>query len=252
MAFLKDIAFHVDNLLRTHEFQDAASAHNGLQLENNSGEVMRIAAAVDACEAVIDHATQLEKTLLIVHHGLFWRKEQCLLGAVYRKFRTAIVGDLAIYSAHLPLDIHPEHGNNILLARACGFSNCHPFLEGVGCFVGVRAEVTLSRVDLLRRVEKAVGGSVHIASGGPAICRHIGIISGAAGSKIAQAAAEGVDTLITGEGSHWTYIAAEEARVNLIYAGHYATETLGVQSVAKHLSKCFSIPWQFIDHPSGR
>ena len=251
MTILKDIVSYTDSLLCIHKFQDTPGACNGLQLEN-AGKIKNIAAAVDACEAVIDHAAQVAHTLLLVHHGLFWRAEQRWIGVTYRKFRTAISGDLAIYSSHLPLDAHPEHGNNVLLAQACGFSNYRPFLKISGFCIGVRVEVKLRREDLLSRIEKVVCGNVHLAAGGPEICRHIGIITGAAGSTVVQAAADGIDTLITGEGAHWTYVAAEEAKINLLYAGHYATETFGVQSVAKHLSGHFNIPWKFIDCPSGR
>jgi dinuclear metal center YbgI/SA1388 family protein len=251
MAFLRDIIPYLDHLLCIHKFGDAPGAHNGLQLEN-SGKIEKIAAAVDACEAVIDRAAQVGHTLLLVHHGLFWGDSRHWIEATYRRFRSAISGDLAIYSAHLPLDVHPRHGNNVLLAQACGFTHCQPFLEVFGTYVGIRVKVRLSRVDVLDRVAEAVCGGVHLAPGGPEVCRHVGIVSGSAGSKIAQAAADGIDTLITGEGAHWTYIAAEESRANLIYAGHYATETFGIRSVAKHLSEYINLPWEFIDHPTGR
>jgi|SRR6185437_743356 len=251
MAFLRDIVPYLDHLLNIHKFRDAPDAYNGLQLEN-SGKIEKIAAAVDACEAVIDHAVQVEHTLLLVHHGLFWGGNKRWIGATYRRLHSSISGDLAIYSAHLPLDIHPIYGNNVLLAQTCGFTRFQPFLEILGTHVGIRVRVRLSRADVLSRVAEAVCGGVHLAPGGPETCRHIGIVSGSAGSRIAQAAADGVDTLITGEGAHWTYVAAEECRVNLIYAGHYATETFGIQSVAKHLSEHLRLPWEFIDHPTGR
>ncbi|QQY08250.1 MAG: Nif3-like dinuclear metal center hexameric protein [Candidatus Xiphinematobacter sp.] len=251
MVFLRDIIPYLDRLLHIHESGDAPGAHNGLQLEN-SGKIGRIAAAVDACEAVIERAIRVECTLLLVHHGLFWGENKRWVGVPYRRLRSAISGDLAIYSAHLPLDIHPRHGNNVLLAQTCGFTHYQPFLQVLGTYVGLRVEVRLSRAEVLNRVAGAVCGDVHLAPGGPETCCHIGIISGSAGSMITQAAADGIDTLITGEGAHWTYIAAEESRVNLIYAGHYATETFGIRSVAEHLSEYLSLPWEFIDHPTGR
>lgn len=243
---LSDLVSHLDGLLSTKEIEDYKNAINGLQLENK-GNIEKIFVAVDACETVIRRAIEGGSALLIVHHGLFWNGSAPLTGPFLRKLKIAMDGDLAIYSSHLPLDAHPHLGNNALFANALTLPQERtPFLE-----IGCQVEVEIPRNELLARAEKTVGGHVHLAPGGPVICRRIGIVTGGAGSEVFKAAAAGVDTLITGEGPHWSYTAAEEVGVNILYAGHYATETFGVKALGQHLQEKFGLPWQFIDHPTG-
>ncbi len=243
---LAEIVAFLDRELRTAEIKDYPGAHNGLQLES-AGAVARVACAVDACEAVIEQAVEAGADLLIVHHGLLWGGAQRIEGPFYRKLRRAMSAELAIYSSHLPLDLHPKLGNNALLAKALGLKKTTPFLE-----VGLQAVVDLPLATLIDRVEAVVQAPVHLAPGGPDRVRRLGICSGGAGGEIAKAAAAGVDTFLTGEGSHATYTAAEELGVNLLYAGHYATETFGVRALGAALEQKFGLPWTFIDHPSGR
>ncbi len=250
MAALRSIVTHLDRTLRTPEIADYPGAWNGLQIEN-SGAVKRVAAAVDACEAVIAEAVARGVSLLLVHHGLFWSGVQPLTGVVRRKVKTALDGDLAIYSSHLPLDIHPTLGNNALLAKALGLKCCEPFLEMKGQPIGVQTKAALSLEELSRRLERILGSAPHLAPGGPAKTARIGIVTGGAGGEVARAATEGVDTFITGEGPHHSYTMAEELGVNVFYGGHYATETFGVKALAAHVSKKFRVPWEFIDHPTG-
>ena len=247
---LADAVKYLDEILRTHEVGDFPQALNGLQVEN-SGGLTRIGAAVDATEAVIREASQAGVDFLIVHHGLFWSGAQRITGATYRKTRLMMEADMAIYSAHLPLDIHPEIGNNALLAGAIGLQNGVPFFPTAGQNIGLMFEAEISREVLRDHLSRAVGGQVHLAPGGPVLARRVGIVTGGAGGDIAKAAEAGVDTLITGEGPHWSYTAAEELGVNLFYAGHYATETFGVKAAAELVSRRFALPWQFIDHPTG-
>ncbi len=250
MADLPSLVEYLDRYLHTTSIQDYPGAHNGLQLEN-SGEVTRIGAAVDACEPVLVEAAARGVSLLLVHHGLFWTPQRQLTGAVYRKFKTAMSHDLAIYSSHLPLDLHPVVGNNALLCKALGFSDCEPFMPFKDQPIGLKTNASLSLEELARRLEKALGSAPHICPGGPAKTKCIGVVTGGAGAEVAQAAAEGVDTFITGEGPHWSYPLAEELGINVFYGGHYATETFGVQALAASLSKKFRVPWEFIDHPTG-
>jgi dinuclear metal center YbgI/SA1388 family protein len=242
---LHDIVAFLDKELRTVEVKDYPNAHNGLQLEN-PGLVTRVACAVDACESVIDAACEAGADLLIVHHGMLWHGAHRFEGAPYRKLRRAIESGLAVYSSHLPLDLHPRFGNNALLAKALGISKTEPFLE-----IGVQARGNWTFGALIERVEQAVQAPVHFAPGGPDRVKRLGIVTGGAGGEIAKAAEAGVDTFLTGEGSHWTFAAAEELGVNLIYAGHYATETFGVKALGVELQRKFKLPWGFIDHPSG-
>lgn len=247
---LADAVKYLDEILSTREVGDFPQALNGLQVEN-SGGLTRIGAAVDATEAVIREASQAGVDFLIVHHGLFWSGAQRITGATYRKTRLMMEADMAIYSAHLPLDIHPEIGNNALLAGAIGLQNGEPFFSTAGQNIGLMFEAEISREVLRDHLSRAVGGPVHLAPGGPVLARRVGVVTGGAGGDIAKAAEAGVDTLITGEGPHWSYTAAEELGVNLFYAGHYATETFGVKAAAELVSRRFALPWQFIDHPTG-
>jgi len=159
--------------------------------------------------------------------------------------------NLAIYSAHLPLDFHPVLGNNALLCAALGLKQPRPFLRMDGQHYGLRSPTHLSRSTLAVRVERATSEKPLVIPGGPEICRRIGVVTGGAGEFLKTAAEEGVDTYVTGEGPHWTYALAEGLGINVIYGGHYATETFGVKALAAHLSKKFGVPWSFIDHPTG-
>ena len=247
---LNDIASYLDELLRLGETGDYPNALNGLQVAN-SGGLSRIGAAVDACESVIQDAAAAGVDLLLVHHGLFWGGLVPVTGASYRKMRIIIDADMAVYSAHLPLDRHPEFGNNALLAKALGLVGGEPFFESCGQLIGLQFDAEVNREVLHSHLENAVGGRVHLAAGGPIVARKIGVVTGGAGGGVDKAAAAGIDTFITGEGPHSSYIEAEELGVNLFYAGHYATETFGVKALAKALSDKFALPWQFIDHPTG-
>lgn len=247
---LHEVTVHLDGLLHIPGLGDYPNACNGLQVEN-SGGLSKIGAAVDACEGVIAEAAAAGVDLLLVHHGLFWGGLSPLTGAAYRKTRMILEADMAVYSAHLPLDAHPRLGNNALLAEALGFENGEPFFQEFGQPIGWKFEAEINREVLRDLLEKAVGGPVHLAPGGPVLSRRIGIVTGGAGGEVARAMKEGVDTFITGEGPHWSFTAAEELGINLFYAGHYATETFGVRALAAEVSRKFALPWQFIDHPTG-
>jgi len=251
MIPLTDLTAYLDSALRVSEIEDYPNAFNGLQVEK-AGGVAKVVAAVDACEAAIEAAVELGADLLLVHHGLFWSGSAPVTGPAYRKLRLALGNGLAIYSAHLPLDCHPEVGNNVLLCEALGLRGSRePFLDVRGRPIGLVAEETINREVLHSRIETEVRGRVVLAPGGPVSTRRIGVVTGAAGSMIAEVAAAGVDTLITGEGPHWCYTAAEELGVNLFLAGHYATETYGVKALAAHIAQRFGLSWEFIDHPTG-
>jgi len=247
---LRTIVAHCDHLLCNHAFNDYDGAVNGLQVEND-GSVSRLAAAVDASLATIRLAVRAQADLLIVHHGLFWNPSHPWIGKRYEMIRALIENNVAIYSSHLPLDAHPRLGNNARLCAALGFKATKPFFFERGQHLGLRTTAKILREDLVSRLADAVGGRVTLLPGGPSICRRIGIVTGGAGSHLKLAASEGVDTFITGEGPHWSFALAEELAINVLYAGHYATETFGVKALAEHLSKKFKVPWIFIDHPTG-
>ena len=251
-ASLAQIVAHCDRRLTPDKFTDYDRSWNGLQVEN-SGQVSRIAAAVDASLATVELAIAAKADLLVVHHGLFWSQTLPWTGRRYALIRRLIEANLAVYSQHLPLDGHPELGNAALLARSLGFTRLKPFFLSKGVALGVQTTLTrvLPREELAERLAAVLGHAPTMLPGGSASCRKIGICTGGAGAELAQAAAEGVDTFITGEGPHWTFALAEDAGINAYYGGHYATETFGVKALAGEIAERFRLPWVFLDHPSG-
>jgi dinuclear metal center YbgI/SA1388 family protein len=248
---LDTIVAYLDEYLRiADEVADPTEALNGLQV-TNSGEVTRIAAAVDLCAATVRMASEQHAELLLVHHGLFWGGVRPLVGPAYDRVAELIRGNIAVYSAHLPLDRHPDVGNNSELARLLGITVRGVFGSYHGASIGVWGDGTSTRDELGRSLAKVLGGAPRLLPFGPERVQRVGIITGAGGSLIPQAAAAGLDTYITGEGQHWTYFDAEELHLNVFYAGHYATETVGVKALAQHVSQKFSVPWVFLDHPTG-
>ncbi|MFN2542470.1 MAG: Nif3-like dinuclear metal center hexameric protein [Chthoniobacterales bacterium] len=250
MAGLSQIVAYADKFLRIAEIGDWENALNGLQIEN-SGRVTKIGAAVDASTRTLSEAEKEDVDLLLVHHGLFWTGLKPVSGALRRQLKIAFENDIALYSAHLPLDLHRQVGNNVQLARALGLRSTTPFFEEKGQFVGVKARASISRSRLLRKLETSLGGPVKTFNFGPPKTKVIGIVTGAAGGEIHRVAQEKIDTFITGEAPHWAAVAAEELGMNLILGGHYATETFGVKALAAHLSKRFHLPLLFIDCPTG-
>ena len=250
MAKLRALIQHLEGLLNHAGIGDYPNAWNGLQIENN-GEVSRICAAVDACEAVFTEAAAEPGTLLLVHHGMLWGGAQPFTGALRRKLTMAFEWYLAMFSSHLPLDAHPTLGNNAQLANLLGLKKRQPAFAVKGQPIGLVGEVNTTRDALTTKLEQALGGRVHVASGGPERVKKIGICSGGSGTEVTQAAELDCDAFICGEGPHHTYTLAEELGVNLIYAGHYATETLGVKALAAAVATKFRLPWSFIDHPTG-
>ena len=251
-ARLADLVAHADALLQPARFKDYAGAVNGLQFENH-GRVSHVAAAVDGTVAVVRKAIAAGADLLVVHHGLFWGPSTPWTGRRAELLRLLVENDLAVYSQHLPLDGHPRLGNAACLARAMGWTRHRPFLEHEGMPVGVQVTLArpLPRQAIALLLAKVTGAVPRILPGGPDACRRIGVCTGGAGAEIPKARAAGVDTLITGEGPHWTYALAEDCGLNAFYAGHYATETFGVKALAAEWSRRFGIPWTFIDHPTG-
>lgn len=256
MTDLATIAGHLDALLGTETIPDYPGALNGVQLSNH-GPITRIAAAVDVSRRVIEAAVRSEASLLLVHHGMFWSGAQRITGATYARIRLLLTHNIAVYSSHLPLDAHPVMGNNVLLARLLGLQPSGGFARYQLVDIGVRGECDCPTIDLFRRAD--VFAREH---GGSARCTEIsdgrrtrrwGICTGAGASSetLLEAQALKVDTLIVGEGPHHTAVAADDLGLVVIYAGHYATETLGVRALAEHLTTTFDIPSTFIAAPTG-
>jgi dinuclear metal center YbgI/SA1388 family protein len=253
---LSAVVAHLDELLRTRDTPDYPPALNGLQVDHR-GPVKKIAAAVDVSTRVIRTAIDIGANLLLVHQGLFWGGLQPLTGPFYSRVRLLLEHDVALYSAHLPLDAHPTLGNSALMAAELGLEPLAGFAryETVDC--GVRGESDVTTVELLERVR-----AFSRSQGGDAIAsllppgrrtRRWAICSGAGAdvNTIREALQLGIDTLITGEGPHWTAVDAEDKSLVIIYAGHYATETLGVRALAERVATEFGVRWSFVAAPTG-
>ena len=197
MRSLSEIVSYTDRFLRIRDVGDWDNALNGLQIEN-SGRVTRIGAAVDVSTRVLTEAAKRHIDFLIIHHGLFWSGLQPVRGALRRQLRLAFENDVALYSAHLPLDIHPRVGNNAQLVAALGLKSAQPFLEEKGQPVGLKIRVSLQRAEVVRKLEKVLNGPVKLFDFGPKQTRAIGVVTGAAGSEIYRVADQGIDTFVTG------------------------------------------------------
>jgi dinuclear metal center YbgI/SA1388 family protein len=251
MADLREVVEWLDGFLAIDAAPDYPGAFNGLQVESRS-PIEKVVAATDATLETILAAAEERAQLLFVHHGLFWGEPLPLVGVSYRRIRALIDSDVALYSAHLPLDVHPEVGNNVLLADALDLT-----VEGrFGMWndqveVGVWTAADLPLPALAERVEAVCGAAPRVVAGGPAHVRRIGIVTGGGASLIRGAHEQGLDTLLTGEGSHHNYHDAMELGLNLVLAGHYATETFGVRAVVQRIEREFGVESSFLDRPTG-
>lgn len=247
---LDDLVEYLDSYLRVAEVPDYPNALNGLQVEN-PGQVARIATAVDASEAAILEAARRGCDLLLVHHGLFWDGNRAVSGRRYRRLHALLQHGIAVYSAHLPLDVHPEVGNNVVLARELGIDLQGQFADYRGLALGVWGTLDIGREALTARLDEVLGGRVRLLAGGGEHLQRVGVLSGAGGSMIGEAIAAGLDGYITGEGVHHSYFDALEGGINVYYGGHYATETWGVRALGQQIADRFGIPVEFLDLPTG-
>jgi dinuclear metal center YbgI/SA1388 family protein len=251
-----ELAEYLDEILETATVPDYPGAVNGLQLAN-SGRVTSIAAAVDFSARTVDAAASAGADLLLVHHGMFWSGAQPVTGVSYNRLRTLFGKDIAVYSSHLPLDRHPQFGNNVLLSEQLRLKPSGEFASFKGKSIGVRGEADVATAELVERARAFANqhGGAAVATPLPhgrrttrwAICTG----SGASAETLQEAVDTGVDTLIVGEGPHWTAVQAVDLGIAVIYAGHYATETLGVAALGKHLAERFDLELSVIDAPTG-
>jgi dinuclear metal center YbgI/SA1388 family protein len=253
---LTRIANELDSLLGTDGFPDYQQAINGVQVESPN-DIVKVAAAVDVRERTIRSAIEQGANLLLVHHGLFWGGLLPLRGPHYRRIHALLSSGMALYSSHLPLDAHPEIGNNVLLARELGLTPSAGFARYETIDTGVEGKSNIPTAQLIAgadAVARQWGGVARSSPSDPhrttkrwAICTG----AGASADTLREAVEHGVDTLIVGEGPHWTAVDADELGIVIIYAGHYATETFGVRALADHVGRTFDLPTVFIDVPTG-
>lgn len=248
MIQLNDIVAFCDKATRRAEVADFPGANNGLQLQND-GSVTRIGAAVDAGRIPFEKAIDAGIDLLIVHHGLFWTPPARYCGPLYEKLKLAMDNNLAVYSSHLPLDAHPEIGNNRLLAKALGLEPVDWFLPYEGTPIALKATAPASRDALKSLLVKEFGDQITAIEYGSEAPSSVAILTGSGRSALDHLKAQGTDTLITGELRQEHFNLAQEEGFNLYVCGHYATERYGVTALAEAAGTAFGLPYSFI--PTG-
>jgi len=257
MAKLDEIVRYLDAELRTREVPDYDAALNGLQLGQVGRDVKRVAAAVDFSLDSVNGAVREKADLLIVHHGMFWRGAQPLVGPNLERLQSVIAGNLAVYSSHIPLDLHPKLGNNVLLARELGLQHQNTFGKYKGIEIGVSGDCdipTQTIADKLSAFSKSFRTTAVCTPIAPGRrTKRWAAITGAGVSSdsLEEARSRGVDTFIVGEGTHHTAVQAMEMGIVVMYGGHYATETLGVRALGANIADHFGTSHVFVDVPTG-
>ena len=252
MAKLTDIVSYLDKYLEIEAFKDDASL-NGLQVEGPE-EITQLAAAVDSDLRAIEGAARNQAQLLLVHHGLFWaRQQRPLTGPEFVRIRELITHNLGVYAAHLPLDAHLEVGNNVMLARLGGLTDVTAWGDYHGKTIGVagRLKTPIKRENLRSWVDETYIEYVNMVDTGPETIETVGICSGAAADFAEQAHDSGLDLYITGEARHATVHRIREVGQNVVFLGHHHSERGGPQALVAHVAKKFDLPWVFIDSPTG-
>lgn len=249
---LRNIVSLLDNTLEIGMIQDSPLAVNGLQIDNDSGVVHKVALAVDTCTKTIEDSIAAGADLLVVHHGIFWCGLRPLTGWWREKISLCLQHGLSIYSAHLPLDLHPTLGNNACLARKLGLVDVTPALKHHGSSLAVVGTFQGSVHELKECYAAVTGSEVSgVIHDGNAQAGKVLVCSGDAGTDIYRVLNTGVSTFLTGEQNHWVFNAARDTGLNIMFAGHYATETFGVRALGELIAQRFRIPTVFIDNPTG-
>lgn len=245
-----ELVAYLDRYLRVASIPD--SSPNGLQVQG-ADRVARVAFAVDASVKTIRAAAQARARFLVVHHGLWWGRHEQIVGNMHARIAALIENDVSLYAAHLPLDCHDEVGNNVELARILSLTVEAPFGEYKGIQIGVAASGVkpTRRSAFVKAVDRRLGTKATVLPFGPASVRRVAIVSGGGAMLVEAAARAGCDTLLTGESSHAAFHPAREAGINLIFAGHYATETVGLEALRRHVQKRFGFGTVFVSAPTG-
>ena len=246
---------YLNSFLKKEDFEADISL-NGIQIQNKNPEskqIKKVAFAVDACETTAKIAAQNGADVLVVHHGLFWGHCQTITGSFYKRISTFINNDLALIGYHIPLDANNPYGNNYGAAIKLGLENLEPFGKWRGMVLGVKGELKnpLTIEQLAQKIMRPGKSPNKIIKLGKNQIKTVGIISGGASDDIVYAVQEGLDCYITGEFAHEDYHFAEEMSINVIAAGHYESEIVGVSLLMKKIQTETSLECFFIDEPTG-
>ena len=246
---LKKLVDYLDKLLNISDIED--DSLNGLQVEN-SGSVRKVALAVDASEAAFVKAGDMYADFIFVHHGLFWGHSVSVTRTLYKRMQILFKQDIALYAAHLPLDMHPELGNNAQILKVMCWPVAGDFGEYHGSILGkwVDFKKPVPFKDIVQTMKEKLNCNPIVWDFGPENITRMGYVSGGGVKMVEQAIDAGLDVYITGEPGHSSYWIAKEAGINVIFAGHYATETLGVKAIGKHLEDEFCLETEFIHLPT--
>jgi dinuclear metal center YbgI/SA1388 family protein len=241
---------YLDRYLDLGSFASIDRSSNGLVVGGPDREIGKIAVAVDACLRSFDLAIDAGADLLLVHHGLFWGSPLPVTGSHYGRLKTLIDHRLDLYAAHLPLDAHPEVGNNAVMARLLGLSEIRPFATYKGKTLGFKG--TLGQPANAQTIARVLGfDRPVILPFGKQEIRTVGIVSGAASDDVHQAIAEQLDCFVTGVCDHEVYNDCAENGITMIGGGHYRSEVFGVQALADHLHRQFGLETVFVGESTG-
>jgi dinuclear metal center YbgI/SA1388 family protein len=250
-CLLTDAVAEMDRLLQPARFKDYCP--NGLQFPGKS-EIGKLATGVSASAELFERAIAAQADLLVVHHGLFWGSTATPIDSrMKRRLKLLFDSDMSLAAYHLPLDAHPQVGNNALIARALGADTLEPFALHDGEPIGFIARFPgegMSAKDLFARVADLTGRTALAFDAGPERVSSLAIVSGAGNEYLQDAVAAGADAFLTGEPAERVMSEAQEASIHFIAAGHYATETFGVRRLGEHLSERFDLEHTFIDVPN--
>ena len=250
-----DLCDRLDELLDTAAYADLDASANGLQVGRRDRAVDRVAVAVDAAAATVEAAREAGADLLLTHHGLVWGSLERVTGRDYDRVAGLVEGDLGLYVSHLPLDGHQELGNAAGVGDVLGLEGREPFgVMGPEC-IGQRGQLPAPTPagDLRERLAEELdtgGRDVQMLAFGPEVVEDVAIVTGSGVDWLPEAVDVGADALVTGEGKQSVYHEAREAGVHVVLAGHYATETSGVRSLAERLES-WGLETVFVDHPTG-
>lgn len=250
---LREVDLHIRSILDIDGMAAIDRSLNGVQVGDLDGEVGRAAFAVDAALETIRRAAEWGADLLFVHHGLFWGSDVPITGDHYNRIKLLLDDGVALYAAHLPLDKHAELGNNAQMAAALGLDSVAPFGEYKGTTIGVQG--TLPTPTGIESLAATLFGSpdapIAMLPFGPEANQTVAIVSGGAPHQVDEAIAAGVDCYVTGDASHVIYHRCLEAGINVIFGGHYLTETWGPQAMMRRLQSDIRLETTFIDLPTG-
>lgn len=250
---LQELDSYFRELLPLGDLASTDASLNGIQVECSSKAIAHVAFAVDACMASFERAAESGADVLFVHHGLFWGRPVAVTRSHYRRLKYLLEHDIALYAVHLPLDLHPEFGNNAGIAVALSLGQIEPFGLYRGVKIGLKGVLpepltvdgVLEKMGIDREECRA------LLPFGPEQSRTVGIISGGAVLDVEQAIDEGLDLYVTGDALHQVYHTCLEERINLVCGGHYQTEVWGARLVAEKLAADVGLKTSFIDAPTG-